>query len=1685
MTGFTAVNNAALSANAGNISITLPTPKPAAGTYNFSITFTNDKGCDSSQSFQVRFDMPSTIVDVTASETEICKGESTTLTVNGTLGTGATWTWYTGSCGGTAVGTGTSIVVSPAVTTRYYVKGESNSECGNSVCQEIEITVYEAPVQANAGSDLDQCNDGTFQLSGNQPSPAGAQGKWYIVSTTNAASTAAVTNPADPAATITSVAAGETITVRWAIGNGVCDSTYDDVTLYNRVEISNNTITADQVICRAAVPHRLQGSNPQGGSGSYSFLWQISTNGVDFTNISGATGQHYQPGAVSQTTWFRRRVTSASCESYSNPVQIRVSAAVPVVATQPANRVEECVANTDYYALFGTPTFTHADNFPISVTHADTENSTACSRFITRTWTAVDTCGNQTTVSQVIEVRDTRAPVFNLPLPADVAAECSSIPTFVDLTAADECSAVTVTKAERMEATGTCASSYRLIRTWTAKDVCGNTTIHTQTITVTDNTAPVFDSPVPSDITVSCDAIPAQPDITATDNCSPSNQVRIVKNENKVAIPGACANNYLLVRTWTAIDECRNSRTITQTITVIDTTAPRFTTAVPADVTVECNAVPSAPVMQATDNCSGNRVQVAYNQQRVDLPNACANNYQLIRTWTATDECGNDTTVTQTITVRDTQPPVFTTARPADVTVPCNAVPAMPDLTAADNCSMAANVSIVKGERRINGSCANTYQLERTWTATDECGNSAVLTQLINVIDTAKPVFTTRIPADTTVECHAVPAPPQMQATDNCSPAANIRINYTQQRVDIANACASNYKLLRVWTATDECGNETRAMQVITVVDRTAPTFNAAAPVNATVECSAIPAQPDIMATDNCTPANAIRIEKFETRENITGACVNNYRLIRTWVATDECGNRAELKQILTVQDKTAPVFTIVPPTNLTVDCDEVPAVPQMTATDNCSMNNVRVTYGFRKQYLSTTCANNYRLTRTWTATDECGNVATAVQVITVIDTTRPVFNMPAPADMTVECSAIPAPVAMAATDNCGYPGSTKVSYSQRKESIPGACANNYRLIRTWTATDECGNTAVARQIITVTDTTRPVIAPAPADITVGCGQTIPSTMIELTATDNCDASFPKKVKYTVDPYTKDICNGYTIVRRWKVTDACGNAAQDVTQRIIVLPCPKPALEPAVTVNCQTYPFITLKTKGTVNRPTFTLVGVTPANAVPTPVTSTNPRFNINGATTASFIVRDGITGCVSDTVTYRIDYTAMPMVNLGPDSSVCGGNGMVLDAGAANAGYNIRWSTGETSQRIRVTKAGRYIVTVSNGLCAASDTINVSVIPMPLVNLPDTTICRGQSITLNAAVTGATYLWSTGATTPSIIAGTQEQFWVRVTKNGCITIDTVNVTVVPPPDVTLSRDTTLCPGQSVMLTVTTDAGRIQWATGETSNSIVVSRAGTYAVSVYRDNCVVKEEVRVTNRPDIQFDLGPDRIICPGGSILIDARHPDAAAYRWNDGDVNPVKAFTESGLYILGILDKYCDRFKMDSINVTVAGAPTISLGNDTTLCLGRRHIIKSKSTNATSYRWSTGATTSYIEVTQPGTYTVTAYNDCGSATDDIVIDFKACDSRPDVPNAFSPNGDGKNDIFRPVVRGPMYDYELRIFNRWGELLFMSRDPNEGWDGTYKGQPVDVGTYVWWLSYKKTNNGPSFVIKGDVVVVR
>ncbi|MGN7724186.1 HYR-like domain-containing protein, partial [Chitinophaga sp. 22620] len=120
-----------------------------------------------------------------------------------------------------------------------------------------------------------------------------------------------------------------------------------------------------------------------------------------------------------------------------------------------------------------------------------------------------------------------------------------------------------------------------------------------------------------------------------------------------------------------------------------------------------------------------------------------------------------------------------------------------------------------------------------------------------------------------------------------------------------------------MWIATDVCGNRDSVIQIITVLDTRPPVFTTPAPANATVECSAIPVQPDLTANDACM--GAVTITKRQDTVRAAGACLNNYQLRRVWIATDVCGNRDSVIQILTVRDTRPPVFTTPAPANVTV----------------------------------------------------------------------------------------------------------------------------------------------------------------------------------------------------------------------------------------------------------------------------------------------------------------------------------------------------------------------------------------------------------------------------------------------------------------------------------------------------------------------------------------------------------------------------------------------------------------------------------------------------------------------------------------------------------------------------------------------------------------------------------------------
>jgi len=440
--------------------------------------------------------------------------------------------------------------------------------------------------------------------------------------------------------------------------------------------------------------------------------------------------------------------------------------------------------------------------------------------------------------------------------------------------------------------------------------------------------------------------------------------------------------------------------------------------------------------------------------------------------------------------------------------------------------------------------------------------------------------------------------------------------------------------------------------------------------------------------------------------------------------------------------------------------------------------------------------------------------------------------------------------------------------------------------------------------------------------------------------------------------------------------------------------------------------------------------------------------------------------GNCSDTDSVTVTILPNLTVALGNDTTLCIGQSLTLNA--SNPGATYQWSTGANTQIINVTTNGTYWVNVSQGACTGTDTIIVNFVAGPVVNLGnDTTLCSGQPITLDAGNPGDTYLWSNGAFTQTIIPTTSGIYWVHVTSNGnCVATDSIHVTFTPLPVVNLGPDQALCNGN----TATFDAGNpgdtYIWSTGANTQTITVSTAGTYWVRVANGTCIGTDTVNVITSLSASVNLGPDIKLCNGASIILNAGNP-GMNYLWSNGETTQTINVTTSGTYYINVSSNGCTG--SDTVNVVIEPPLTVSLGPDTTICPGDQLVIDAGKGYA-AYSWIPGGESSHLLIiTQPGTYglTVLDSNGCIALTSIWIADF--CPSDLYVPSAFSPTGNGINDLFFAYCEN-VAEFHMYIFNRWGQQIFDSEDISQGWDGNYNGEPVPQGTYVYRIDYKLYN---------------
>ncbi|WP_346882473.1 HYR domain-containing protein [uncultured Algibacter sp.] len=541
----------------------------------------------------------------------------------------------------------------------------------------------------------------------------------------------------------------------------------------------------------------------------------VSLGEPTFTdNCTGATASNNTPDTfpvgVTTVIWTVTDAAgnTATCEQTvtvtDNEYPIITTCPEPVSVTADAGICGTLATNV----TLGEPTFTDnctgasASNnapgtFPVGVT--------------TVIWTVTDAAGNTATCEQTVTVTDNEDPIITTcPEPVSVTADagiCGILATNVTLGEpifTDNCTGATASN----NAPDTFPVGVTIV-IWTITDAAGNTATCEQTVTVTDNEAPII-TQCPEPVSVTADAgicgtlatnvTLGEP--TFTDNCTGATASNNAPDTFLVGVTTVI---------WTVTDAAGNTTTCEQTVTVTDNEDPIITTcpepvSVTADAgicgTLATNVTLGEPTF--TDNCTG---ATASNNAPDTFPVGVT-----IVIWTVTDAVGNTTTCEQTVTVTDNSPPTFVETLPENAIHECDDVPDADILTAIDNCGSA---NVIFNETRIDGSCVSNYVLTREWVATDTNGIITTHTQTITIQDTKAPQPTTEIDASITVDCDNIPDATTVEFEDNCSVDIIIDFNETNT-FDETNP--TDYEITRTWIVSDVCDNEETFTQTITVI---------------------------------------------------------------------------------------------------------------------------------------------------------------------------------------------------------------------------------------------------------------------------------------------------------------------------------------------------------------------------------------------------------------------------------------------------------------------------------------------------------------------------------------------------------------------------------------------------------------------------------------------------------------------------------------------------------------------------------------------------------------------------------------------------------------------------------------------------------------------------------------------------
>lgn len=470
------------------------------------------------------------------------------------------------------------------------------------------------------------------------------------------------------------------------------------------------------------------------------------------------------------------------------------------------------------------------------------------------------------------------------------------------------------------------------------------------------------------------------------------------------------------------------------------------------------------------------------------------------------------------------------------------------------------------------------------------------------------------------------------------------------------------------------------------------------------------------------------------------------------------------------------------------------------------------------------------------------------------------------------------------------------------------------------------------------------------------------------------------------------------IINSWSITFSSGNG-----------PFPEVTLGPDITICSGQVSTLTADASPSADQYLWS-TGESSSSIVVSPPVST------------TYSVMVTYNGCIDrDTIQVFVEPNTV-VADAGPDLDVCLTESTALTGSGGGSGSTYTWSTGQTGAMITVNPSmtTTYTLTVSDGVCSATDEVVVNVTPLPVANAgPDVEICAGEFIDLGASggIQNDDYSWSSGQSGSSISINPSEttNYTVTVDVNGCIDTDEILVTVFEAPEVDAGPDEEICLGDNITLIASGSDGSYTWSNGQSGDEITISpvSATTYEVTLTANGCEATDEVWV-NVISVQADAGPNQIICDGASITLMAS--GGTEYQWSTGQTQPSISVspTSTTNYFVTVSEGNC--FVIASVEVEVVPLPVADAGPDQFIGSGGSAVLNASGGN--TYVWSTGETTPQISVSPlvTTTYMVTVTIGSCSSVDEVIVyvdqvplvdlgpDFVICEGETVSIDAFIP---------------------------------------------------------------------------------